>query len=414
MALSIEQRAFLDLIAYCEGTIGRSANGYDLLFGGKKVMNGWEDDTDQIRHRYVIDKGNYVATPSLKIQDPTWKDNGGSTAAGRYQFLGWVWASETKTKLKDENAYMTKDNQDNLAWLVAKGRGMDDSILKKGLNSKSDFEKTVKTLCRPNLNGDVCIWEAFYKIFVKKNYGITIDQAFEFYKAAYQKYKNKTTNGSQSNQSDTSSNLLYLNQSGQKIEKFGTQKTNNPDTTKFYVNIPSGSPDKIIYFWSGLESVISRKTQWDQIPNNIKNSCYIVMAAGTQTTNQNTISDLRNVVKNYNTSIKTNQLEEHVIGYSVGGYSVFNNYNKNFNLVGLIDPYLSSETNTENRGYDSNVTMIWGSDIMVNNSNWGTRYPILNDKIKDDGGFSQKINNLNHSEAIQVWFDIYGDKIVAG
>jgi len=412
MALSIEQRAFLDLIAYCEGTIGRSANGYDLLFGTKKMMNGWEADTNQIRHRYVIDKLNYVATPSLKIQDPTWIDDG-STAAGRYQFLGWVWASETKRKFNDENAYMTKDNQDNLAWLLAKDRGMNDTILKKGLNTKSDFENMVKTLCKPNVKDDVCVWEAFYKIFVTKEYGITIDQAFEFYKGAYQKYKNRDTNGTQSNQNDSVGNLLYLNQQGEKINKFGTQKTTvNGDKTKFYVNIPSGSPNKIIYFWPGLESVNSRKSQWDQIPGNIKSSCYIVMAAGT--TNQNTLNDLRSVVKNYNSSIKTNQLKEYIIGYSTGGYSVFNNYNKKFKFVGLIDPFLGSETNTENRQYGNNVAMIWGSDVMMGVSNWGVRYPKLNDKLKDDGGFSQKIDNLDHNKAIQIWFGKYGDKIIAG
>lgn len=419
MALSIEQRAFLDLIAYCEGTIGRSANGYDLLFGGKKVMNGWEANTNKIRHRYVTDFGNYKATPSLKIQDPTWK-SGASTAAGRYQFLGWVWASETKRKFNDENAYMTKENQDNLAWLLAEGRGMNNEKLKKGLTSKSEFESTVKTLCR-NREGDVCIWEAFYKIFVTKNYGITIDQAFEFYKGAYQKYKDRGNNGTQAiqNSDDIDSSglgaLLYLNQQGQKIEKFGTQKiTSNGDTTKFYVNIPSGSPDKIIYFWSGLESVISREAQWNQIPQNIKNKCYIVMAAGTTNTNQNSLDDLRSVIKKYNSSIKTNQLKEYIMGYSAGGYSVFNNYDKKFKFVGLIDPSLSSETNTENRKYDKNVAMIWGSSGMIGISNWGVRYPKVNDKIKDDGGFSQKINDLDHGKAIQIWFDKYGNKIIDG
>jgi LAS superfamily LD-carboxypeptidase LdcB/muramidase (phage lysozyme) len=417
MALTIEQRAFLDLIAYCEGTIGRSANGYDLLFGGTKVMNGWETNTTQIRHRYVTDFGNYVATPSLKIQDPTWK-SGGSTAAGRYQFLGWVWASETKKKFNDENAYMTKDNQDNLAWLFAEGRGMNNEKLKKGLTNESEFETTVKTLCRPNVNGDVCIWEAFYKIFVVKNYGITIGQAFEFYKGAYQKYKDRGTTGTQVNQNTEAfdenglGNLLYLNQQGKKVDKFGTDKIiGNGDNTKFYVNIPNGSSDKIIYFWPGLESVNSRKSQWDQIPGNIKGNCYIVMAAGT--TNQNTLTDLRNVVKSYNSSIKTNQLKEYIIGYSTGGYQIFNNYDKKFKLVGLIDPSLALETNTENRKYGNNVAMVWGSNFMTGISNWGVRYPKLNNKIKDDGGFSQKIDNLDHNKAIQIWFGKYGDKIIA-
>lgn len=399
--MTILEATLLDTIAYFEGTIGRSANGYDILLGGK-VMNGWEVNTT-IVHRCVFNS-------SAGCIDKTWyNESKNSTAAGRYQFVGKTWSSVSKILKNVDNAPMTKSNQDEFGLYLVKDRGVKSNDLENGLKSLTGFKSLLKKMEDE--------WESFKKS-LNNNYSTTPDMGWEFYKGAYQKYKDRDTTGTQVNQNteafdeDGLGNLLYLNQQGEKINKFGTQKiSSNGDKTKFYVNIPSGSPNKIIYFWPGLESINSRKSQWDQIPGNIKSSCYIVMAAGT--TNQNTLNDLRSVVKNYNSSIKTNQLKEYIIGYFTGGYSVFNNYNKKFGLVGLIDPFLGSETNTENREYGNNVAMIWGSDVMVSFSNWGVRYPKLNNKIKDGGGFSQKIDNLNRNKAIQIWFGKYGDKIIA-
>lgn len=67
-----EINAFLDLIAYCEGTdrtIGNGVReGYDILFGGDK-FSGFADHP-----RKLVVKGGYR-----------------STAAGRYQFLSQTW-----------------------------------------------------------------------------------------------------------------------------------------------------------------------------------------------------------------------------------------------------------------------------------------------------------------------------------
>ena len=402
--MTLLEATLLDTIAYFEGTIGRSANGYDVLFGGK-VMNGWKSNTT-IVHRCVFSSSDGCI-------DKSWYNkNKDSTAAGRYQFVGKTWGSVSKKLKNVDNAPMTKENQDEFGlYLATKVRKVNENDLQKALQSLDGFKSMLKKMENE--------WESF-KRSLNGNYGIKPDMGWEFYKGAYQKYKSRGTTGSQPNQAGegglgTNSALLYLNQQGQKINKFGTQKINsNGDTTKFYVNIPSGSPDKIIYFWSGLESVISREAQWKQIPQNIKNSCYIVMAAGTTSTNQNSLSDLKNVIKNYNSSIKTNNLKEYLFGYSAGGYSAFNNYTKSYKFVGLIDPSLSTTSNTENRSFSNNVAMIWGSSGMMGISNWGTRYPKVDNKIKDDGGFSQKINNLVHSKAISTWFSKYGDKIIAG
>lgn len=415
MELSIEQKTFLDLISYCENTIGLSQNGFDILFGGRKVIKGWSENTDTIRHRYVTDYGNYVATPDLKIQDPTWKrtSNGvTTTVAGRYQLSGWEWASATKRFLNDENAFMTKDNQNNVAWKLAENRGLTNEIIKNGLTSKSNFETTVKTLCKQNNPKDVCIWKSFYNIFIKKSYGITIDQAFQFFKITYDKYISGT--GSQSNFSSGTIKTTYLNQNGEAIPKFGTNTIpSNGDTNKFYVNVPPDSIGEIVYFWAGLESVTSREKQWAQIPNYLKQTHYIIMAAGTSSSNQNSKNDMKNVIKNFNTSLKIDSLSEILMGYSVGGVSVFNNYNNSYSFIGLMDPALSSTPATEDRTYGGNTAMIWGSSGMksIGNPKWGTRYPTVQESIKNGGGFSEEIDNLDNGIAIEKWFELYGDKV---
>lgn len=66
-------KAFLDLIAWCEGTKGRGEDGYNIMFGGKTFSNGYKDHP-RIPHRY----------------GKVW-----TSAAGRYQFM----AKTTKTRL---------------------------------------------------------------------------------------------------------------------------------------------------------------------------------------------------------------------------------------------------------------------------------------------------------------------------
>ena len=66
-------KAFLDLIAWCEGTKGRGDDGYNIMFGGKTFNNGYKDHP-RIPHRY----------------GKLW-----TSAAGRYQFL----AKTSKTRI---------------------------------------------------------------------------------------------------------------------------------------------------------------------------------------------------------------------------------------------------------------------------------------------------------------------------
>jgi muramidase (phage lysozyme) len=61
---SVNQRAFLDMIAVSEGTAGKGDDGYNILFGGQ-IFSGYEDHPRQ-----------HITIGTIT-----------STAAGRYQLL---------------------------------------------------------------------------------------------------------------------------------------------------------------------------------------------------------------------------------------------------------------------------------------------------------------------------------------
>jgi len=127
------ERALLDVIAYAEGTIGLSNNGYDITFG-HWVIQGWSENTD-INH-----KGADWAQPFGKTT---------SNAAGRYQFLqsSWMgnWTGGDKTK-EGQNVAMTKSNQDIAALyqIKTKRKVTDDEI--SGLEDLSTFTTVINKL----------------------------------------------------------------------------------------------------------------------------------------------------------------------------------------------------------------------------------------------------------------------------
>ena len=413
MAFTDLEKTILDTIAYFEGTIGRSQNGYDLLFGGTKVMSGWSTDTT-IRHRCIKEYG----TVTKKViedngytvcQDTSWegKTSKGktTTAAGRYQYLGYSWANTTKKLGLGFNAPMTKENQNKAAIRGVKvKRKVTEQELKNALDSLANFKIVAEKLKEE--------WTSF-KASLAGTYPIKIDVGWQFYKSTYEKYKGGSGSATQSNFSSAGSMLFYLDKDGKSTSEFGNNKiSSNGDTTKFYYSEPNQKTDKIIYFWAGLESVISRKAQWNQIPKSIKDNYYIVMAAGTVSNQQNPIGNFKTVVEGFNSSLKVDKLQKVLMGYSAGGYSVFNNYDKSYKFVALMDPSLASTTNTEDRTYGNNVAMIWGSSGMKGISNWGTRYPKVQESIKNGGGFSQEITGLNHGVAIEKWFEKYQSNLV--
>jgi muramidase (phage lysozyme) len=417
MALTNLQKTILDTIAYFEGTIGRSQNGYDLLFGGTKVMKNWGTNTTTIRHRCIfttkfLTKEKIEAKGFTVCQDKTWKgkSSGGktTTAAGRYQYIGSSWWEITTKAGLGSNAPMSKNNQNIAAALSVQNKGVTEEDLSKALDSLTNFKVVLEKLKKT--------WESFL-LSLNGSYGITPDMGWQFYKATHEKYKNGGNTGTQSSFSTSGSKLFYLDKDGKTISEFGNNLiSTNGDTNKFYFNKPNDPTNKIIYFWAGLEKVIARKTQWNQIPQKIKDNYYIIMAAGVGETSQNTISELKKVVEGFDNSIKVDNLQKVLMGYSAGGYSVFNNYSNTYKFVALMDPSLSSASNTENRTYSNNVAMIWGSSGMMSIPNgtgaWGQRYPTVEEAIKNGGGFSQKITGLDHGKAIQIWFEKYESNLL--
>lgn len=176
--LTKEEKAFLDTIAWFEGTMGStSANGYDKRVTGiadkggeskttKSSMNGWTENTD-IRHGYVSKNNSY--------QDKTWyvKVNSKySTAAGRYQFIGTTWANNTKNILNEYNAPMTKDNQNIIAMAIVKKEIK--GSLTKALTDYNEFTKILNSLKTQ--------WSSFEKTDKYQN-------GWTLYKGAYERYK---------------------------------------------------------------------------------------------------------------------------------------------------------------------------------------------------------------------------------
>lgn len=99
--LSRSVRAFLDIIAYAEGTLGKGdLNGYDVYFGNNNVIKNYQSynnapvhPNDGIKYMTVVENG--------KSKDKY------SSAAGRYQFIYETWI-----KLNGGNITLTKRNQD--------------------------------------------------------------------------------------------------------------------------------------------------------------------------------------------------------------------------------------------------------------------------------------------------------------
>jgi muramidase (phage lysozyme) len=142
--ISNEYKAFLDTLAYTEGTLGVSNNGYDVVVNYHRI-DGWNNEIT-FGHR-----GREWYIESAK-----------STAAGRYQFLGTTWWEQSKkykdtlglSKLKTPiisnnieysyNAPFTKENQDFICYKYLENKGgVKENDLKNALKSKESFQKMI-------------------------------------------------------------------------------------------------------------------------------------------------------------------------------------------------------------------------------------------------------------------------------
>jgi hypothetical protein len=391
MALTIYEKAILDTIAYAEGTLGVGNNGYDILVGFPRII-GWSTNT-KIKHRCVKPTGNLTSeiigqNGGKVCEDKTWfNDSLSSSAAGRYQFLGSTWATSTKKLGLGFNAPMTANNQDKVGIrLVKTSRKVTDTELENGVKSLENFKVIINKLKNE--------WTSF-KLNQPSNKKSPKDY-WTVYKYAVDVYKKggATTN---STPNRTTSGMKIIDSTGKEYSTLPKS-----DKTKFIVNIPTTSSTKIVYFFSGLETVISREDQYAQIPQYVKDNYYIVMSAGVGSAQQPTLATLKGVA----TKIISNSITERVLlGYSAGARPLFNSYNTNFTMVGFIDPYVSnSDLNGITPG--NNVSMVywpsnWGSGITATNQ------PLLVTKIINGAGATNEVD-VDHKKMIQEWFNIFG------
>lgn len=121
-----EEKALLDMLAYAEGTLGVSQNGYDVLVGTKRVIAGWTSDTT------IVHMGSDWIDKASK-----------SSAAGRYQFLKSTWMGGTKDK-PGINLPMTKDNQNKRALDII--NSVIGSVDKTKLSNRNVFNSALNKL----------------------------------------------------------------------------------------------------------------------------------------------------------------------------------------------------------------------------------------------------------------------------
>jgi muramidase (phage lysozyme) len=171
-----EEKALLDTLAYCEGTLGVSNNGYDVVVGFKRIIAGWTKDTS------IVHGGR------------DWYDKStNSTAAGRYQFVYDTWVGNDK-----KNLPMTKENQDQRGLQLINGalRNID----KTKLTNKTEFFKALNKMCTiwasipvtsdiTDKKGKVHkAGKSYYSGDGVNNSKITADKIFEIYTLALSKY----------------------------------------------------------------------------------------------------------------------------------------------------------------------------------------------------------------------------------
>jgi muramidase (phage lysozyme) len=119
-----EEKAILDMLAYAEGTLGVSNNGYDVVVGSKRVIAGWTKDTN------IVHGGS------------AWRSNSSnSNAAGRYQFMYNTWIGNSKI-----NKPMTAANQDARALEIINSvaPNINKSIL---ATNQNEFNALLQKLC---------------------------------------------------------------------------------------------------------------------------------------------------------------------------------------------------------------------------------------------------------------------------
>ena len=211
------------------------------------------------------------------------------------------------------------------------------------------------------------------------------------------------------------------------------------DPNVFIISEPIYYTKTVILMWAGLESITSRDEQYNQIPKEIKDRCFIVLAAGTKVEKQNTYDEVLNAFTTYysglglglslKSSVTTNtqsasgldtsefvNFDKVILGYAKGAIPLFKTPNAKIfgsKISGLISPSIDSNiTNTQLTSvqrWGNNARMLFGG-----NSSNQDKLKTLSDTIKKASGKSTTLTTLAQSEAISKWFELYKEDVLDG
>lgn len=173
------------------------------------------------------------------------------------------------------------------------------------------------------------------------------------------------------------------------------------------VNIPDGIKETDLIVVYGGMSYATPEWMLSQIPDSIKKSNIIV--AIPYTTNYGAVkSSYESILSEKGVKFKNVSF----VGFSAGGIDVFENYSKNFKVVGFIDP---SITDNYVNSFDAGNNAI----IIVNPENWSSTYTTytnwrkgyekLIDKISGAGGKTEVVS-MQHSEIPKYFFEKFENK----
>lgn len=142
--IPIQSKALLEVLAFCEGTMGRGKNGYDILQQVPRTsqcafIKDWSDNysNGHPNQRYVfwkLPKSNKMEYIKLL-----------STASGRYQFINGTWNNiSQKTGL---NRFSKSNQNQNCDYLIKQTLGSDYNNLSNNiLGSDLSFYRVLKKL----------------------------------------------------------------------------------------------------------------------------------------------------------------------------------------------------------------------------------------------------------------------------
>jgi hypothetical protein len=185
----------------------------------------------------------------------------------------------------------------------------------------------------------------------------------------------------------------------------GYIETYDPDSLSL-INVPKTPRDEydVIIFYTGIDDTMGYKAR-EEVPDFIKNNYKIYYKPHFDDTGENVLDHI-----DFTLSTDSEPRTVTVIGFSAGGKAVMrlmNDVKGRDTLRGkpiinyyLIDPSIEKSF-YQDLNY-SKVVMTYGSSGME--GLYGSEYDVLDNKIPNDGGSIERVDNLGHYDFISYTF----------